>query len=184
MRNIILVTGNDRKVGEAKLACEPLGVEVIQKKLDVHEIQSNDPKEVSLHKAKSAFEILGEPLVVTDTFWNIPSLNGFPGAYMKDVAAWFESEDFIDLMRNKSDRTVIFSENITYYDKNSYRQFAKEFYGKIASRPRGTGISIENVAEFDGVTLGERRQSGDYSHSPENYVWIDFAEWYLKQPSL
>ena len=34
-------------------------------------------------------------IVVADTSWSIPSLNGFPGGYMKDVAEWFTPEDFI-----------------------------------------------------------------------------------------
>lgn len=175
---IYFVTSNDRKVGEAKLGCEPYGIEVIKKPVDIEEIQSHIPKDVSINKAKQAFAQLQKPLVVTDTFWSIPTLKGFPGPYMKDIANWFTEDDFIALLKDKTDRTVIFSENITYIDKNEIRSFSKEFKGSFAHQPRGVGNSIENVAEFDGVTLGERREQGGFSHSADDYVWVDFAKWY------
>lgn len=178
MKSIIFVTGNWRKVTEAKLACEPLGIEVLQEAYDIHEIQNDNPLEISEHKARSAFEIVNKPLVVTDTFWNIPALNGFPGAYMKDVGGkWFTPQDFILLMSDKEDKRIAFSENIVYIDNNQVKHFSKEFWGKIVP-PRGTGLPIEQVAEFNGLTIGEQRERGDVSHGPEDYVWIDFAKWF------
>lgn len=177
MKQVILVTGNERKVGEAKQSCDLFDIKVIQKSADIDEIQSHDPLKISEHKARSAYELLGQPLVVTDTFWNIPALNGFPGAYMKEVAQWFTEQDFINLIKDKDDKTIIFSENITYFDGKEVVRFSKEYSGKIVE-PRGTGISIENVAEFDGSTLGEKRAQGGFSHKPDEYVWYDFAEWY------
>ena len=35
---IYFITGNARKVGEAKLACEPAGVEIVQKQVEIDEI--------------------------------------------------------------------------------------------------------------------------------------------------
>ena len=176
---IIFVTGNKRKIGEAKLACEPLGLEIQTRSLEIDEIQSSNPSTVSLHKAKAAYGKIAQPLVVTDTFWTVHSLNGFPGAYMKDVQGWFSSEDFIALVKDKSDKSVSFSENITYIDEKTVKTFSKEFLGKIVTTPRGVGNSLENIAEFQGVTLGERREQGGYSHEPDEYVWVDFAKWYL-----
>jgi XTP/dITP diphosphohydrolase len=178
-KTIIFVTGNDRKIGEAKLACNPAGIEVEKKELNLLEIQSDLAQEVSINKAKQAFEIVKKPLVVTDTFFSIPALKGFPGAYMKQMTGWLESEDFILLLSNKADKTIKFSENITFIDEKGIKSFSKEFSGIIVDTPRGTGNTIENVAEFDGVTLGERRTQGGFSHKPEDYVWNDFVKWYL-----
>ena len=174
---ILFVTGNKRKVGEAEDACKAFGIEIVQTPLDIDEIQSSDPAKISEHKAKAAFEQLNAPLVVTDTFWSIPALNGFPGAYMKDVSKWFSSEDFLNLMANKVDKTIMFSENIVYIDGDRTKHFTKEFYGQIVA-PRGVGESIEQVAEFNGVTLGEQRERGGFGHAAEDYVWHDFATWY------
>lgn len=96
---------------------------------------------------------------------------------MKDVANWFTSEDFLSLMKKKENRQIFFSENITYKDAKTIRQFSKEFEGIIVKEPRGTGNSIENVSAFEGFTLGERREQDGYSHKPEDYVWSDFVDW-------
>ena len=177
MKQVVLVTGNSRKVGEAKQSCDLFDIEVIQKTAEIDEIQSHEPLKISEHKARMVYELLQEPVVVTDTFWNIPSLNGFPGAYMKEVAQWFTEQDFINLIKDKEDNTIIFSENITYFDGKEVVRFSKEYLGKIVD-PRGTGISIENVSEFEGSTLGEKRAIGGFSHKPEEYIWYDFAKWY------
>ena len=174
---MFFATGNARKFGEARLACEPAGIEIIQRPVEIDEIQSTDPSAISIDKANKAYQLIGEPLVVTDTFWRIPALNGFPGAYMKDVADWFTSEDFLSLMEGKKDRRIFFSENITYKDAETSKQFSREYEGFIVLESRGTGNSIENVAEFEGFTLGERREQGGYSHKPEDYVWSDFIDW-------
>lgn len=178
LKVILFVTGNERKLGEARLGCQMFGIGVEQTKLDIKEIQSNDPSEISKSKAEAAFKVTGKPVVVTDTFWNIPILNGFPGGYMKDVAKWFGSNDFLNLMKDKSDRRISFTESITYIDSTQTKIFTKEYWGILTQSPRGTGNSIENVAEFNGVTLGERRQQSGFSHKPEDYIWHEFAKWY------
>lgn len=184
MKTILFVTGNQRKLGEARLGCALYDIEVINESFEIDEIQSHNPRAVAEHKAMAAYKLAGRPVVVTDTCWSIPALNGFPGAYMKDVADWFTEQDFLNLMTGKSDDRISFSENIAYYDGSELKFFTNEFWGRIVP-PRGTGISIENVAEFDGKTLGERRTEGGYSHKPEDFVWADFARWYseLKEPA-
>ncbi len=176
---ILFITTNSRKVGEAKAACDDFGIEIIQQQADIDEIQHSDPAKVSEHKAKQAFQILNKPLVVADTCWSIPALNGFPGAYMKEVANWFTPDDFLNLIKDKHDNRIMFSENIVYIDSKQMKRFSKEYWGTIVP-PRGKGFSIEEVAEFEGFTLGERREQGGYSHKPEDYVWYDFATWYSK----
>lgn len=182
MKKLLFITGNQRKISEAKLACEPLGIDIVGRPLHIDEIQSSDPREVTRHKALAAYNLAHQPIVVTDTYWNIPALNGFPGAYMKDVAGWFTEQDFLNIISDKSDKRISFSENIAYYDGKDLKVFGKEFWGTIVP-PRGTGISIENVSEFEGKTLGERRAEGGFSHKPEDYVWIDFANWFVQKAS-
>ena len=180
MKSILFVTGNRRKLGEAKLGCDLFGIEITNQAFDIDEIQSHNPQAVAEHKARAAYELAKQPVVVTDTCWSIPALGGFPGAYMKDVADWFTEQDFLNLMTDKSDHSISFTENIAYYDDKEVKLFSKEFWGHIVP-PRGSGNSIENVAEFDGKTLGERREEGGYSHAREEYIWADFAKWYSEQ---
>ena len=179
MKEILFVTGNKRKVEEAKLACEPLGIRIIQKEFDIDEIQSTDASKVSEKKARDAYLKAQSPVVVTDSFWSITALNGFPGAYAKDVDNWFNEKNFLDLVADYQDKTISFTENITYFDGNQIKQFSKEFWGLIVE-PRGKGRPLENIVEIDGTTIGEHRTLGTFSHSAEDYVWIDFAKWFVK----
>lgn len=179
MKSVLFATGNQRKLDEATLACDLYDITITSRAFDIDEIQSADPRHVTEHKVRAAYALAGQPVVVTDTCWSIPALGGFPGAYMKDVATWLTEQDFLNLMSDKDDTRISFTENIAYYDGETLQFFSKEFWGQIVS-PRGTGNSIENVAEFDGKTLGERRSEGGVSHAPEDYVWADFAKWYAE----
>ena len=100
---------------------------------------------------------------------------------MKDVATWFSAEDFISLMVDKSDRTISFTENLIYNDGQSIKIFSDSYDGLVVDKPRGNGNSIENVAEFDGKTISERRGEGGFTHSPEDFVWYQFAQWYSQR---
>lgn len=148
--------------------------------MEVHfqEIQSKDPIEIALHKSMQAFKQVQAPVAVADTSWSIPALNGFPGAYMKEVTRWFRPDDFINLLRPYSDKRICFTETVVYRDADKHRVFSDEYWGAVSPESRGDGIPIEQVAEFDGHTIAERRNQGRYSHDPEHFVWAKFAAWF------
>lgn len=180
MKYITLATTNQRKIGEAKAGLDDFGIEVRPIKLDITEIQSADPVAIAKHKAKEAFRLTKKAVTVTDTSWSIPALGGFPGGYMKDVATWFRPEDFINLIKDYDDRRVSFTETIVYQDAEQTKIFSQEFVGQIAETPRGdTAWSIEQIAEFDGFTIAERRNQGRFSHDPKDYIWYKFGEWFV-----
>lgn len=178
MKTVLFATGNERKIKEAIAGCAGFDIKIEQVKLQIDEIQSHDPKEISLHKINAAFEVTHKPTIISDTSWNIPSLNGFPGGYMKDVAEWFTPEDFWNLVKNKKDKRISFTETLAYKDENQIKVFAKEFWGEFAKTPKGTGNSIEQIAKFNGFTIGERRDQGKLSHDPKDYIWREFARWF------
>jgi len=178
MKTILFATGNKRKIGEATLGCKLFNIKVKPIKLDIEEIQSHNPRSIARHKAKAAYLLVKKPIVVSDSFWNIPALGGFPGGYMKDIANWFTSKDFINLVKNYKNKKISFTESVIYKDSFQTKVFSKEYWGVLVKKPRGAGNSIENVAEFEGVTLGERRKQGGFSHKPKNYIWADFAKWF------
>ncbi|MEI6054317.1 MAG: non-canonical purine NTP pyrophosphatase [Candidatus Saccharibacteria bacterium] len=180
--NITFVTGNQRKLGEAKQACKDFDIEVEQKQLEIDEIQNHDPIKISIHKANTAFKLLKRPIVVNDSSWTIPALNNFPGGYMKDIAEWFTSKDFINLMKDKADKRIGCIETVIYRDKDLTKIFHKEFWGEIATKPKGkSGNSIERVAIFNGKTLAEFHDEGRFAYESKDYIWHDFAKWYAKK---
>ncbi|MCX6728505.1 MAG: hypothetical protein NTV39_01930 [Candidatus Saccharibacteria bacterium] len=179
MKEIVLATSNDRKIREARAGCDHFDIKVNQLVIDIDEIQHHNPIEISKDKAKKAFEITGKPVVVTDTSWNIHALNGFPGGYMKDVAQWFSTGDFLNLV--KKDRRISFTETIVYQDSKESKVFSQDYLGKISKTPRGSGNSIDQLAEFDGYTLGERHNQNSTSHDSKDYIWYQFAKWFSER---
>jgi XTP/dITP diphosphohydrolase len=178
--NILFATRNARKLGEATLGCRMFGVSIEQAHAVFQEIQSKDPVEIALHKSLQAFDQLREPVVVADTFWTIPALNGFPGAYMKEVTRWFDPKDFINLLLPYRDKRLSFTETVVYRDDDRHRIFSERYWGVLSPTPRGQGIAIEQVAEFNGQTIAERRNQGHYSHEPQDFIWSEFAKWYAR----
>jgi len=178
MNSLIFVTGNEKKCREAQAGFQLHGVSLSFQKITLDEIQHHTPAEIAKRKAHDAFLQLQRPLIVNDTAWNIPALNGFPGAYMKDIADWFTPDDFIALLARHSDRRICVIETVVYKDDVIEQVFQKEFWGEVAQTPRGSGLSIEQIAEFGGKTFGEYNDAGQLAFDPGEYIWNDVALWY------
>ncbi len=124
--------------------CKRYDIELEQVSVDIDEIQGEDVEQVIRHKARQAYEQLGQPVIVSDDFWHIPALHGFPGPYMKSVNHWFTPDDFIrsGAVQNQ-DRTIILAPCIAYCDGHEVVIFKHEVPGDIASEPKGTpGIPV------------------------------------------
>jgi non-canonical purine NTP pyrophosphatase (RdgB/HAM1 family) len=182
MKKFTFVTGNPRKIRDMRTACAEFNIEVEQKDLDMDEIQSHDPHLISLAKAEKAFELNGDqPVVINDAFWQITTLKGFPGGYMKDMQRWLEPQDWIALMAGKQDRRISCTETIIYKDANQTHVIAKEFWGEVtADQPKGEGTSMEQVVFIDGRSIAEYANA--HEHAFKEYIWHDFARWFADQP--
>lgn len=180
MKEVIFSTGNSTKLKEAIEACTPFNINIIHKNFSIDEIQSSAPLEIALHKARTGYGITQQPIVINDSFWQIPALNGFPGGYMKDIIHWFAPKDFVNLMKDKTDRRVCITECIVYKDTKTEKLISKDFWGEIAQAPSGSGNSIDQVAIFNGMTLGEHHRQGNSTYDPKDYIWDDFAKWFSK----
>jgi XTP/dITP diphosphohydrolase len=176
---ITFATGNARKLREAEEGCNPYGVTVEQAVVDFLEIQSDNPFDITRHKAEQAFNALQRPVVVNDASWSIPALGGFPGAYMKDVANWFAPEDFIQLINRHKNREISLIECIYYKDATQTNSFIRKFTGEITTEPRGnSGISIEKVVLFNNLTIAEWHNQNKMAFEAKDFIWADFGKWY------
>jgi non-canonical purine NTP pyrophosphatase (RdgB/HAM1 family) len=177
---VIFVTGNTRKVWQAQTIAKKFDITVEQVVIDVPEIQSHDSLAITIAKAEAAFAQLQKPLVVCDYAWGFSALKGFPGGYMRDVTEWFEAEDFLALMRDKEDRSVLLTDSVVYIDDQGYTVFQKEFHGTVIKEARGTGsVSIDQVIVFDGQkrTIAENVDRNTHSRDLEKSAWYAFAQW-------
>jgi non-canonical purine NTP pyrophosphatase (RdgB/HAM1 family) len=178
-------TGNNRKFRDLRLACEPFGIDIEQLDLPIDEIQSQDAGYIALQKAKQAYKLSGRPVVVNDAYWNILALHGFPGAYMADMTTWLKPEDFLKLLEDKTDRTIICTDTLVYYDGKRSKAFSEDYVGTITTEPRGKGrVTIDQIVVMAGHTKTiaeledtEQRSSIDLAQG----AWHDFAKWYNMQ---
>jgi len=104
---LIYVTGNSVKFDVALKTFTDTGVVLLQKKLDTPEIQSKSVQEVAMYSARWASKELNRPVIVTDAGFYIEALKGFPGPFIKFVNEWFSADDYINLMKDKTNRTII-----------------------------------------------------------------------------
>jgi non-canonical purine NTP pyrophosphatase (RdgB/HAM1 family) len=180
MKNIIFLTGNKRKIREARSSCDLFDINIEPKSVFINEIQDHDPINITKQKARDAFKAIKKPLIVNDAFWSITALNGFPGGYMKDVSEWLESQDFINLMKDKKDKSIIITDCTVYIDKNGMKVFSKEIPCEFVMEPKGMGNSIEQVVVLNGKTLAEHHDDGDLAEKPDELIYYEFAKWYSK----
>jgi non-canonical purine NTP pyrophosphatase (RdgB/HAM1 family) len=180
MHKLHYITSNQGKIRVANKYLHPLGIEIVQKTLDLVEIQSDNIEEITKHKAEQAFAELKHPLLVNDAGWNFVALNGFPGAYMRYVNAWLDPDDFMNLMRDKTDKTVIFTEYFCYIDEKQSKLFTQEIRGRFLDKPDGDGPASWSLISLrdDGKSITKSWEEG--IDPATNYaVWHEFAEWYM-----
>lgn len=180
-KTINFATGNSRKIAEARKCLGQLDIGVIAINVEIDEIQHHDPAEIAKAKARAAYEVTHEPVVVQDTSWSIPALGGFPGGYMKDVANWWGPDDWVRIMCDQ-DRRIICLEHVAYCDGDQVRHFESRYEGAFVQSPRGSdGNSLDKMITLyaNGKTLAEMHDDGDIASASDGLEhWQQFADWY------
>lgn len=183
MRELIFFTGNDSKFKLAEAVCRPYDIQLIQKAQEVDEIQHDDSSAIAIDKARKAYDIVKEPLVVTDDTWEIPGLNGFPGPYMKAINNWFRPSDFISLTKSLKDRRIFITMYLVYCDGTQAKLFSTTYEGIILKAPKGKSGPVSHkvisMVGDNGLSIAEYYDKG-LSHEGREVSsgWREFAKWF------
>jgi non-canonical purine NTP pyrophosphatase (RdgB/HAM1 family) len=129
---MIFVTSNHQKLKEFESI---LGIKLNHSDIDLDEIQSVEVEEVAVHKAKQAYELLKEPVIVEDTGLYFEELNGLPGALIKFFVKKLTLNQICSLI--KENRKAMAITCIVFFDGQELKTFKGETKGEIASEPRG-----------------------------------------------
>jgi non-canonical purine NTP pyrophosphatase (RdgB/HAM1 family) len=97
------VTGNHHKRAEANAI---VGGNLEMVSIDLVEIQSIDVVEVISHKAKAAYEALGEPALCEDVGLIFDAWNGLPGAQIKRFMQTVGREGILKMLSGFDDRSA------------------------------------------------------------------------------
>ena len=135
MKTIFYLTSNKKKFTVAKNALRDQEVELVQKDIDTPEIQHGEVEMIASYSARWAADTLDTPVVLTDGGFYITALNGFPGPFIKFVNNWLVEQDFLNLMKKKSDRSILVKECLAYCEPHSKPvTFTGEFHGTMAAQ--------------------------------------------------
>jgi non-canonical purine NTP pyrophosphatase (RdgB/HAM1 family) len=143
---MIFVTGNHHKLKEFESI---LGIKLNHSDLDLDEIQSVDVEEVAVHKARQAYELLKEPVIVEDTGLYFEELNGLPGALVKFFVKKLTPKQMCLLV--KENRKAVAVTCIAFFDGKELKTFKGETRGEIALEPKGAnGFGWDPIFIPDG----------------------------------
>lgn len=179
------VTTNEGKFKSALAALKGSGIELIQEKMEIPELQSLNGKEIAIASAKYAAEKLQKPIIKNDSYWRMEALNGFPGAYMSYMKKWLTPEDFVKLMEGKKDRRASLTQYFAYCEPGKEPMvFSTIIKGILATKPQGKSpYPIDNMFIPEGLTapiatLSEKEYL-EYWSGKETF-WKELME-YLRQ---
>jgi XTP/dITP diphosphohydrolase len=114
---ITFITGNPNKVRAVLEHTEPFGVQVIHKALPLVEPQADTLEDVALSKARQAYQLCGEPVLVEDGGFCIDELSSFPGPYTKYILQTIGAQGLLNLSRDLPLRMCHFRSVMVYMNE-------------------------------------------------------------------
>jgi non-canonical purine NTP pyrophosphatase (RdgB/HAM1 family) len=183
MNQLIFSTGNDSKYTTAKEVCNKHGIELTQSALEIDEIQGEDAEKIVIDKVNKAYELVKQPVIVSDDTWLITALNGFPGSYMKSMNHWFKPQDFINLTQSLSDRSIYLVGYLAYRDGEQIKLFYQKREGILLKEPKGqhepASHKVISMVGDNGLSIAEVYDKGlARSERDVAKIWHEFAEWF------
>ena len=134
MQKLTFITGN---AGKAKYLSDYFHLPVDHLKLDLHEIQSLNLKEVVEDKARRAFEIVHSPVLVEDVSLTFKSLKALPGPLIKWFLETLGNDGLCRLLDTSDDRSALAEVEFAICDESGVHTFGGSMEGTIADNPRG-----------------------------------------------
>jgi XTP/dITP diphosphohydrolase len=133
---MIFATSNIGKFQEAQKLMT--GVKLVQRTLEVPELQSDSLTEIAAESAKYAYTMLREPCFVEDSGLFVTSLKGFPGPYSKYVYYTIGLGGILKLVEGDTRRQAEFRSVIGYATADGVKTFSGTVRGTLAEEPRGS----------------------------------------------
>jgi XTP/dITP diphosphohydrolase len=150
--------------------------------LDIPELRSDDVVEISTQKARYAYDLLHDPLIVDDTSFSIDALNGFPGPYAAYVLQSIGNQGILKIMKDVENRSAHFTTVIAFADELGVRHFSGTIHGTIVTVMRGSGgFGYDPIFELEGQTLAELPEQEKNRISHRALALIAFRDWFMQE---
>ena len=191
MNKIYFATTNKGKIDSLNKDFEGTSIKIVPVEIEIPEPRSDETKIIAEKKVKYAFAHIKKPCCSLDGGFYIPSLNGFPKAYVNFALATIGIEGILKLIEGK-DRSCYFVDTLAYLDKTSkepvfFESIAK---GVLAKEPLGK-LQPHNWGELHKIFIPQGHTKTFAQMSAEEYYgWRKeiseeregkkFAKWILK----
>lgn len=158
---LLLATTNENKAREIESV---LGRSIECVKLELPEMQALDVKDVIEAKARAAYQMVGDAVIVEDTSLALSAWNGLPGALIRWFIATVDNAGICKMLESYENREATAETCIGYFDGKSLFTFSGTVRGEIVDVPRGnSGFGWDSVFQpvgwdktFAEMTKGEK----------------------------
>lgn len=157
LSDLVVVTSNKGKLKEIN---EILGTNHKVSTIDIPEIQSLDLDEVITAKAKTAYQKIKKPVLVTDVSLEIEGLGGLPGPFVKFFLKTLGEEKTAQLVKGSKITKV--TDAIAIHDGKTLKIFKGTVFGKVVTKAKG-----KNGFGFDFVFV-PKGYNKTYSQMPKS----------------
>jgi XTP/dITP diphosphohydrolase len=130
---LVFISGNQGKISELSSILAP--ITVVNKDIDLPEIQTTEVEEVVKEKVMTAWNQVKSPLFVEDTglYITSPPMNGFPGALIK---FYYNKLGLKGISKMNGGNSAYAESVIGYHDGKTVRMFKGTVKGTIATVPQ------------------------------------------------
>jgi XTP/dITP diphosphohydrolase len=154
-KSIYLVTGNPGKLAEWQRLF-PTYIKLIAKDIDIEEIQSDDLETIAIDKARKAYAIVKQPVLVEDVAAGLDWLHGLPGQFIKFFEHRLGVDALFQLAKTEGEPATATC-TIAYYDGQKAIVVEGTVHGSVVA-PRGSngfGFDTCFVPKGQTKTYGE-----------------------------
>lgn len=145
---ITLVTGNPNKLRELNAIMGDMDMEA--RALDIPEIQSMNLEEIVRAKVRAAFDAVGSPVIVEDVSFEIASLGGMPGPFIKFWAKLAGYEPALVVCEKTGDFSAVARCGGAYCDGERTVYAEAAVRGRLVPRTEGDGFGFDHYFVPDG----------------------------------
>jgi non-canonical purine NTP pyrophosphatase (RdgB/HAM1 family) len=135
MTDLVFITGNQRKVDYLKKWLD-VPVVIDHQKVDLDELQSLDLREVVDHKARSAYQIVGKPVLVEDVSLTFEAMGRLPGTFIKWFLQELHNDGLATLAAGLGHQRAMARVMYGFYDGKTLETFEGTKQGVILAEPR------------------------------------------------
>lgn len=151
LSDITFVSSNRDKIAALN---KFFGEEIKTAKIELAEIQSLDLEEVARAKAQSAYEKLGQPVLVEDTGLVFDVWDGLPGPFIRWFLDTVGNQGLCQMLAGFDNRGATATVVFALADGQGVKVFMGSRQGSVAEQPRGNdGFGWDAIFVPEGASM-------------------------------